>query len=73
MITVWFGLPPEKDSVIYFVSAASAKVAWKEGRTDVVCPLKAHRGLIAGPMVQSDFQRTQVSITFGAKSLSKES
>ena len=38
------GLPPEKDSVIYFTSATAAKVAWKAGRNDVVCPLKAHRG-----------------------------
>ena len=38
------GLPSENDSTIYFVSAVAAQVAWKEGRTDVVCPLKAHRG-----------------------------
>ena len=38
------GLPEKKKGVIYFVSAAAAKVAWAAGRNDVVCPLKAHRG-----------------------------
>ena len=38
------GLPPENDYAIYFTSAVAAQVAWAAGRTDVVCPLKAHRG-----------------------------
>lgn len=35
---------PERDGEsIYFVSALVANAAWAEGRTDVVCPLKAKR------------------------------
>lgn len=35
---------PEPDGItLYFVSAVVATAAWEQGRTDVVCPLKAKR------------------------------
>ena len=35
---------PEPDAAnLYFVSAVVATAAWEQGRTDVVCPLKAKR------------------------------
>lgn len=37
------GLPEQTDDTIYFVSAVVATAAWEQGRTDVVCPLKAKR------------------------------
>lgn len=36
-------LPEPDGESIYFVSALVATAAWAEGRTDVVCPLKAKR------------------------------
>lgn len=36
-------LPEPDGENIYFVSALVATAAWAEGRTDVVCPLKAKR------------------------------
>ena len=37
------GLPEQNSESIYFVSAVVATAAWEQGRTDVVCPLKAKR------------------------------
>ena len=37
------GLPEQIEGIIYFVSAVVATAAWEQGRTDVVCPLKAKR------------------------------
>ena len=37
------GLPEQDGETIFFVSAAVATAAWEQGRTDVVCPLKAKR------------------------------
>lgn len=37
------GLPEQDDETVFFVSAAVATAAWEQGRTDVVCPLKAKR------------------------------
>ena len=37
------GLPDPQQDTIYFVSLAVAQKAWELGRTDVVCPLDAHR------------------------------
>ena len=36
-------LPEPDDANFYFVSAVVATAAWEQGRTDVVCPLKAKR------------------------------
>ena len=37
------GLPDPEEGKIFFVSLAVAQKAWELGRTDVVCPLDAHR------------------------------
>ena len=37
------GLPDPEEDTIFFVSLAVAQKAWQQGRTDVVCPLDAHR------------------------------
>lgn len=37
------GLPEQDAETVYIVSALVATAAWNQGRTDVVCPLKAKR------------------------------